>query len=119
METHVKEDAAPVISRYISPHFNWFFNYEHHHNGRIWVGFDPIFWNLTILHCSAQQISCSIRSCSTNEVFVVSFIYGLNTSVERRALWNDLVMINQIYVDDSTAWCLSGDFNVCLGPPGN
>lgn len=47
--------------------------------------------------------------------FVISFVYGLNTAVERRELWNKLARVNHS-VFRGTAWSILGDFNVCLGP---
>ena len=49
LETHVKKDSASAVSSTISPRFSWIFNYDDHHNGRIWVGWDPSLWNLSLL----------------------------------------------------------------------
>lgn len=116
LETHVKKDAAPFVSKHICPRFNWVFNYDHHINGRIWVGFDPSIWNLNVLCMSAQQITCSVLNQSSGDYFVVSFIYAFNTAVERRSLWSELLSFKQHHIVNNEAWCLSGDFNVCLGP---
>lgn len=47
--------------------------------------------------------------------FFISFIYGFNTAIERRSLWTDLLNVQSLIGND-VAWCLLGDFNVCLGP---
>lgn len=115
LETHVKEDSAVFVSNLLCPRFSWHFNYNHHYHGRIWVGFDPDIWKLDVIFSSAQQITCSIERLSTKEMFVVSFIYAFNTHIERRQLWEELVTVQNMLTID-TAWCILGDFNVCLGP---
>lgn len=37
------------------------------------------------------------------------------THIERRVLWRELQSVQQL-VGDGVAWCLSEDFNACLGP---
>lgn len=44
--------------------------------------------------------------------FIITFVYGLNTSVERRSLWEDLVKISGLIGD--VPWTVCGDFNVFL-----
>ena len=41
VETRVKSPKANTVSKAICSKWNWHFNYEHHVNGRIWVGWDP------------------------------------------------------------------------------
>lgn len=115
LETHVKEDFAGAVSKFLCPRFSWEFNYDHHYNGRIWVGWDPDIWKLAVLSSSAQHISCSVQRHSTGETFVVSFIYGFNTVAERRILWDELIAVQSSFRDD-LPWCLIGDFNVCMEP---
>lgn len=115
LETHVNIDKAPVVSRFICPRFSWLFNYEDHSNGRIWVGFDDFVWKVDVISRSAQQITCFVCFRATRDEFVSSFIYGFNSAVQRRELWNELLYIKNNYVIDDRAWCLTGDFNVCLG----
>lgn len=115
LETHVQQDSAEVISRNISSQFTWVFNYNHHSNGRIWLGWDSTVWKVLILSSSMQQITCSVNKISTGENFVLSFVYGLNTSQERRLLWRELTNFCAS-LEDNIPWSLLGDFNVCLGP---
>lgn len=83
IETHVKQDFATQISSFICPKLSWLFNYEHHVNGRIWVGWDPDVWTVVATSTSGQQITCSIKHISSQESFVISFIYGFNTTIQR------------------------------------
>lgn len=115
LETRVQQDHAEVISRRIALNFNWVFNYNHHSNGRIWLGWNNSIWKVLVISTSMQQISCSIKKLSTGECFIVSFVYGLNTPQERRLLWSELSSLRNSIGDD-VPWSLMGDFNVCLGP---
>lgn len=108
LETRVKEHKASRICRNICKNWTWAFNYDHHCNGRIWVGWNPSIWNVAILFVSSQLIHCKINQLnSTNQPFLVSFVYGLNSYIKRRDLWRDLVSLSP-----SDCWCLLGDFNV-------
>lgn len=113
LETHVKSDSADYISRFICSRFSWIFNYDCHVNGRIWIGYDPTIWKVTVLAKSEQHITCLLCYLASGISFVSSFIYGLNTTVERRRLWHNLDTVQQAFISDS-AWCLLGDFNTCL-----
>lgn len=116
LETHVHKDSANSISQFLSPKFTWIFNYEHHANGRIWIGWDSSVWKVDKLASSAQHISCSITHISSQDHFFVSFIYALNTYMERKLLWSSLLSFRDSITisDDTGPWCLLGDFNVCL-----
>lgn len=90
LETKVQKEKAREISRRISPRFNWEFNYDHHHLGRIWLGWDPSLWKVLVVASSSQHITCSIMKVDTNVSMLISFVYGLHTYSDRRPLWEDL-----------------------------
>lgn len=60
LETHVSQDYALGISRGLASKFTWFFNYNHHPNGRILVGWDSSIWSVNILDSSTQQVTSLI-----------------------------------------------------------
>ena len=116
-ETHVQQENSKAISSYIAPSFKWLFNYDSHHNGRIWVGWDPCFWTVNLLCSHTQHITCSVSNFSSQQNFVVSFIYVVNSVSERRTLWLDLVRVQNDYVSPGNfPWIILGDFNTCLKP---
>lgn len=112
LETRSHENVAKKLSMEIAPHFNWVFNFDFHPGGRIWLGWNPIIWDLFVISSSSQQITCSISHRNTSTTFFISFIYGFNTSAARRPLWSELSSLSGIIAD--SLWVLSGDFNVCL-----
>lgn len=108
IETRVKERHAKSVSVSIQNKWRWEFNYESHCNGRIWIGWDPNIWDVTILFKSPQIIHCLVKSCELNLQFFTSIVYALHTPVERRGLWGDLLQISH---NMSDSWCILGDFN--------
>ena len=115
VETHVQASSAQSVTNLIAPRFTWLFNYEHHNNGRIWIGFDNNIWKVELLSCSAQHASCSVLHLCSGTRFYISFIYALCSAVERRTLWAELINFSS-QLSDSDPWCAVGDFNVCNGP---
>lgn len=118
LETRVKNSNAASISSFIAPNFSWEYNYSHHANGRIWLGWNPLIWTITVLSSSAQQLSCLIKHNASGVLFLASFVYAFNTYQERRSLWNELFDFSINHVSSSSTvnlpWTLAGDFNVCL-----
>lgn len=112
IETRVRADIAKTISKEIAPSFSWLYNYDFHQGGRIWVGWNHFLWNLTLISASDQHITCNVSSLQYNASFVVTFVYGLHTTVERRRLWTDLNNIASSIGD--SPWVLCGDFNIFL-----
>lgn len=86
LETHVKQENSQAIASFVAPGFNWLFNYDHHQNGRIWIGWNPAIWSIEALETHTQHISCRATLLASHISFVSSFIYALNTDIERRLL---------------------------------
>lgn len=112
LETRVQENVAKIISKEISPKFRWLFNYDHHLGGRIWLGWNPEVWTVSLVSKSAQQITCLLYMQQQSARFFASFAYGFNTEVERRSLWDELSVIHSTVQGE--AWTICGDFNLCL-----
>ena len=112
IETRVQKNVAKIISTKISRSFQWSYNYSEHPGGRIWVGWNTFLWDISVIAQSSQHITCLATHRQYNVSFVISFIYGLHSGIDRRALWNDLIAVSRLI--GSKAWVLSGDFNVCL-----
>lgn len=58
LETKVKEPNVVAISKNINKGWQWLFNYNHHYNGRVWVGWNPDVWSLSLYSMSGQFITC-------------------------------------------------------------
>lgn len=112
IETRVQKNVAKKISSEINRNFCWIDNYDFHHGGRIWVGWNPFFWDIKPIAISSQHITCYATQKHLQTSFVVTFIYGFNKGIERRQLWVELLDLSRRIGD--MAWVLTGDFNVCL-----
>ncbi|XP_074363454.1 uncharacterized protein LOC141703992 [Apium graveolens] len=107
LETKVKSDKAPIISKKVKKEWKWLFNYTHHYNGRVWVGWNPEFWDISLHSMTSQVITCNAVFLEKNLTFLVSFIYAHNDAVDRAPLWDYCLNLSST----SSPWCLLGDFN--------
>ncbi|XP_074360896.1 uncharacterized protein LOC141701135 [Apium graveolens] len=107
LETKVKVSNALSISKKINKNWQWLFNYDHHYNGRIWVGWNPNVWEISLLSKSSQFITCNARFIEKNLHFIVTFVYAFNDAIDRVPLWE--------YISSNCSsplpWAFLGDFN--------
>ncbi|XP_074290333.1 uncharacterized protein LOC141617062 [Silene latifolia] len=108
LETRVKQSKAKRILKTKFSKYNHCCNYNSHHNGRIWLLWDPASVNLSILQEEAQVVHCFVHHLSTGRKFHLSVVYGSNSAVYRRRLW-DSMLTHAIGVG---AWAAMGDFNI-------
>ena len=111
IETKVKLENSKKISQKINSKWSWVFNYEHHFNGRIWIGWDPSVWTITALSASDQHITCTALFLETQITFITTFVYAHNKPHQRQSLWKDLVSLSSSI---HLPWCIAGDFNCML-----
>ncbi|KAJ6973806.1 hypothetical protein NC653_033972 [Populus alba x Populus x berolinensis] len=76
---------------------------------RIVVFWNPATVNVDLLDFSAQGLHVLIYSLVHQFKFYASFVYGFNTVIARRTLWNDLRNWSP-----SSPWLILGDFNSLL-----
>lgn len=67
-----------------------------------------------MLNSSAQHISCKVTKLDTSEIFLVSFVYGLHTYIDRRRLGEELSSFKFFVDAQDLPWCVMGDFNAIL-----
>lgn len=109
VETKVKLSNSMLVAKKIKKGWNWLFNYGDHYNGRVWVGWDPNFWNISMLHSSPQDITCLCEFKEKQISFVATFVYAFNDGNDRVALWDFLTSFVT-----SLPWTVLGDFNCVL-----
>lgn len=110
----MQSNNSSSVSATISGRLQWIFNYQHHYLGRIWVGWDPVFWSVKLLFSSAQMITCDILRNNSTEHFVASFVYAFNDYIDRRVLWSEISQVKTAVT--GLPWCILGDFNVITHP---
>lgn len=79
----------------------------------IWLGWNPDKWNGTILDTHNQYIHARLHNTGCY-VFDLTVVYGENTAVKRRELWNGINSLRQ--TSHARDWLLIGDFNEIRHP---
>ncbi|KAJ6319643.1 hypothetical protein OIU78_015120 [Salix suchowensis] len=87
-------------------------NMHHGHLCRILVCWNPKRVSVCTVHTASQWVTCDVLSKEDGSSIRVTFVYGLNLPVERRAIWSYL--ISQKLVNTSVPWGILGDFNAIL-----
>ena len=78
-------------------------------SARIVVFWNPTSVNIDLLDFSAQGLHVLISSLVHQSKFYASFVYGFNTIIARRTLWDDLRNWSP-----NSPWLILGDFNSLL-----
>lgn len=61
IETRVKENNSCRISKDTAHGWDIMTNYQHAQNGRIWLLWNPRWYNINVLQTGAQFLHCHIR----------------------------------------------------------
>lgn len=113
IETRVKERKENMIYTEVFRDWDVLSNYEYNTLGRIWV-----VWRsnvrLTLVFKSSQIITCSVMMEECKKEFFCSFVYALNTSEEKKSLWEDIRNHKDSTLFRQKAWVLMGYFNEIL-----
>lgn len=109
LETKVQQHNSVKVSNKLAKNWRWLFNYDYHHYGRVWVGWNSDFWDVTLCNASAQHITCLALFKEKQIRFMVTFVYAHNEATLRTSLWNYLSSANV-----TLPWCVTGDFNCVL-----
>ena len=113
-ETRVREGNNLAILRNLLPGRASVTNYTHHPGGRIWIFWDLNILTVQVVQRSEQIIHVQATIIQKQLVLGISCIYGHNTQVPRRDLWNSLRLISSTIL--STPWLVVGDFNMIRHP---
>lgn len=116
LETRVREGNHQKCMSASMPSLNVITNYDHHPLGRIWFCWSDRV-TVTLLHRSAQMITCAVQISDTGEQFICSAVYAFNTAAERTHLWREIRETQATYAYLNLPWILIGDYNVSLSTP--
>ncbi|XP_056688098.1 uncharacterized protein [Spinacia oleracea] len=112
IETRVKETKFKKISSKFGRYWSWGESYKDNPRGRIWLGWQHLEVDLSILTCHEQFIHCVVRDRSGCVYLYFTAVYGLHTIEDRKRLWSALLQIQASV--GAYPWILSGDFNTIL-----
>ncbi|KAL6582741.1 hypothetical protein OROMI_004819 [Orobanche minor] len=80
-------------------------------SNHIWL-FSSSDAKISILKNTKQMLHVEVCFNSLPNAFYLTVVYGRNTKIERRDLWDDLLSVNQ----NHSPWMVGGDFNIILHP---
>lgn len=105
-----KLNLVNLVSLMRKKFVDWDFvhNLDHCSTGRIVVLWKKDRVSMEVLHASSQLIHCRILCKISSQSFVVSFVYGLHSIVNRRPLWESIISLGS---EPSFPWMVLGDFN--------
>ncbi|XP_070019439.1 uncharacterized protein [Nicotiana sylvestris] len=111
LETRVKQHKAVKIIRKFGNDWEFYIDYTHAPNGRIWVGWRKTSVAVNIRYSTAQLIHCFIEDRQSQFNCELTYVYGYNTTAGRKPLWDQL---RNIKGSINGPWILLGDFNTIL-----
>ncbi|XP_058217387.1 uncharacterized protein LOC131328462 [Rhododendron vialii] len=111
IEHKIRAIWADRITQYICPDWSFVNNYSQSALGRIFVGWDPSVFSLTVLGQFDQCIHCEVQPKYGSALFLVTMVYGANSNLDRRSLWHCLTQFRT-----SSPWVVLGDFNAIRHP---
>ncbi|XP_056694826.1 uncharacterized protein [Spinacia oleracea] len=112
IETSVKETKFKQLSSKFGRYWSWGENYKDNPRGRIWLGWQHLEVDLSILTCHEQFIHCVVRDRSGSVYLYFTAVYGLHTIEDRKSLWSALLQIQASV--GAYPWILSCNFNTIL-----
>ncbi|XP_062075259.1 uncharacterized protein LOC133779299 [Humulus lupulus] len=86
---------------------NWDFYTSSVIEGRLLIVWRKVFAKVSIIEESNQYVHCVVKLAGMQQVFGVTFVYGVNSIEGRRALWEGLQRPTLM----DKAWLVLGDFN--------
>ena len=110
IETHVREENVVAVVEAVVPGWSYDTNYSGSEGGRIWVVWDPAI-SVVVYSKSAQMVVCGVFKPETSLSFTAIFVYGYNTEIHRRSLWEELVMVSGMSLVKELPLLVLGDFN--------
>lgn len=110
LETHVAEANVTSVLASTLPDWRVYANYCCSELGRIWVVWDPAV-SVLVLKKTDQLMLCNVKLPNVSRSFIVTFVYGRNTELERRDLWDDIYQLASSNLLRDAPWVLMGDFN--------
>ncbi|KAF9663050.1 hypothetical protein SADUNF_Sadunf18G0117900 [Salix dunnii] len=115
LETKVSQNNLPLVESKLNLQ-GWKFlsNIFDENPCRIFVGWNSQYFNLSLVHSTAQWVTCEAVFLTTGETLVVTFVYGSNTPAGRKPLWDYIVNAGHLF--SSRPWLILGDFNAVMQP---
>ena len=109
VETKLASSAVSFMHKFRLRNWEFLSNVSATNNARILVFWNPSTVKVELIDFTAQGLHVNISSLVNQYTFVATFVYGYNTVIARRALWDDLQKWSS-----NSPWIILGDFNSLL-----
>ncbi|KAH7843849.1 hypothetical protein Vadar_021345 [Vaccinium darrowii] len=103
------DNVAQIAKCCFLSHWSVEHNIPNNRVARMMVAWDGRLLKEAFIHSSSQLMVAKVIT-EDGSLFFVSFVYGQNLLVERRALWEEMKQISSVVGDNP--WIQLGDFNV-------
>ncbi|XP_073149181.1 uncharacterized protein [Henckelia pumila] len=113
LEVKIKPNLLDRMMDTKFPGMSFLHNFHLCDNSRILIMWDPMMVHLDLLDMTDQIIHVTVSCLHTHRIFQASFVYGWNSMVARRPLW-DFLLRRGDAID--LPWIMMGDFN-CVRHP--
>lgn len=110
LETRVRQENATAVYEAVVPGWRCVTNYSGSEGGRIWVVWEPTV-SVVVYSISDQMVVCGVFEQESGLSYTAIFVYGYNTEIQRRRLWEELVMVTEMRLVKETPLVVMGDFN--------
>ncbi|KAJ9561654.1 hypothetical protein OSB04_006814 [Centaurea solstitialis] len=115
LETHLRLEVLQSVCDRTFRRWAWVSNQaQSNHGTRIIVAWDQSVVDVMVSESHNQFMHCQIKFRDSQDIFLVSFVYGANRGLDRRALWSGLRQFRVLMGD--RPWLAVGDFNCMLFP---
>ncbi|XP_019236831.1 PREDICTED: uncharacterized protein LOC109217052 [Nicotiana attenuata] len=99
LEAKVKVNKAEKVKKKMGNDWEIAADYTQSPNGRIWIAWKPQQVEVQIVTSMPQFVHCIVNDKGSTFTSQITFVYGLNTINERRALWQGLRNLNNNIAD--------------------
>ncbi|KAI8531101.1 hypothetical protein RHMOL_Rhmol11G0110900 [Rhododendron molle] len=110
VETEVRfPNIQATVTNCFPKDWLWTDNFTNGPVARILLGWDKEVFSVHLEFNSEQMLVVKVELCQGNKSFLLSVVYGHNSIIDRRVLWQDLRAVHQSHLN--SAWVQMGDFN--------
>ncbi|XP_074298091.1 uncharacterized protein LOC141628904 [Silene latifolia] len=113
LETKVKPLSLNAVKNNFCNSWCITTNTHLHHEGRVWIIWNPAMFNVQIILYDAQFIYLVATDVESKCQVTLTMVYAYNGTQERKELW---VKLSQIKIQTQGPWVICGDFNTVLSP---
>lgn len=111
LETKIKYNKRDTITMLLGKEWTCTTDYNADHTRRVWICWKHQQDNVTIVLTTPQLVHCYVEGKGSSFVSFMISVYGYNTTISRKDIWEHLGSIHNTIND---LWVILGGFNTGL-----